>query len=993
MTDLFARLLLGYVLALPFIVPLIVNSSASLTTHTVLVRMEAPVPGHLQLFYDAGEGFSEARSTAAEIHVGSGATDYRLPLPAGRYAQLRIDPGTLAGRYVIERVAILQADETVRREIPLETLTPGGSVKLEHSPGRLIVQTIEGLSDPQLLFRPARPLIIPREIFNRRDLSLAGSVMMWWLAGIGVVWLVERLSRPGHDALRRRLTRATTLCEARPHLAIWCVAVAATVASAYPVIFMGKSLVSPNNGVMRLLYQEVPFTPGSTDTEIEDVRGNDVGATMVQSIPHALIQREAIAQGEVPLWNRYHSAGLPLWSQGLSYLFDPLHWIALSVSDPALAWDFTFLAHRVVFAAGVGMAAMAATGSLFPALLVVFVTPFVGVYTFRLNHPALFALTYAPWVLLAWFRLAHANHEREIGRAAVLLSIASALLLFASVPKEGAMMLLGVQGAGVLTVLLSAATGRQRMMRLGAAVAAGICVILITAPHWLNFLDTLRQSFTAYDSPYAALGDRSYLVGLFLGPLAPGMVRPGLHLLALVLLVACVTSPRRLFEQRPVAVCAGVGMGLLAAALGVVPESVLLAIPFVKSIGHVHDVFITAAVPLLLVASAAGVGILGASRWRAYLTVFVVGLCGAWFYAGIRHIARDDAFEPWAVLIVIPLAVGVPIAVHAARRQGSRLLPLIAATLAAVVLVLPGGLHAESGLANLDLLIFQPRPRVDLLALSPAVETLHAQTTDPVRAAGIDWTLHSGSQRYYRLEGIGGPDPLGSANYRDLLDAARIHRVMTWFTDIPMDDAPRLGTLLDVLNVGFLLARNDRAPVGFDEVPLGKPDRIRLGRRSSVWPRAFFVDGVSTHVDAADFLRLAAAAGKPMAAVQAGDDRALRAVHAYVKASGVVIPAQDYRLTANTTGFHLKTTSAGVAVLGETYLADDFRATVNGQPTEYFRINQAFKGLIVPGAGDWDVRFEYRPQYWDRSLAAAAIGVALLALMAVTAFSAGRTGT
>lgn len=992
MSEWFSRALLGYVLALPFIVPLIVHSSDALNTHTVLVRMEAQMPGHLQLFYDAGDGFSEARSTAAELQVGAGVTDYRLSLPAGRYTQLRIDPGTLGGRYVIERVAILQSDGSVRREIPLETLIPGPSVKLDSIAGRLIVDANEGASDPQILFRPARPLVVPRDLFDGRAVSFVARVIMWWIVGIAVVGIVERLTRPAHAAMQRRLAGAASSCEARPRLVIWCVAVAATVVSAYPVIFLGKSLVSPNDGVMRLLYQEVPFTPGSTDTEIEDVRGNDVGATMVQSIPHALIQREALAQGEVPLWNRYHSAGLPLWSQGLSYLADPLHWLSIVIADPALGWDLTFLAHRLVFAAGIGLAALAATGSLFAALLVAFVAPFAGVFTFRFNHPALFALTYAPWVLLAWFRLADAQNPRQIARALVLLAIATALLLFASVPKEGAMTLVAVQGAGALTLLLSAAPWRQRVTRLGAAALAGVCVILISTPHWLNFLDGLRQSFTAYDRPYAALGDRSFVLGLFLGPMAPGFVRPGVHMLVLVLLAACVTSPRAFFARRGAALCAAIGLAFVATALGAVPESLLLRVPFVKSIGHVHDVFITAAVPLLLIAVAASIGILQTSRWRTLLTVILVALACVWLYRNIRHIARDDAFEPWAVLLLMPLAIGVPIALHAVRREALRFVPLLAATVAAVVLVLPGGLHAETGLERLDALLFQPRPRVDLLAVSPAIETLHAQTNGPVRAAGIDWTLHAGSQRYYGIEGLGGPDPLGHADYRDLLDAGGIHRVMTWFIDIPMDAAPRMTTLLDVLNVGYLLARNDRAPIGFEDVALPRPDRIRLGRRTSVWPRAFFVDGVTTHTDAQDFLRQAAAAGKPIAAVQTADDRAQTAVRAYIKPATVVTPAQDYTLTANTTTFHLRTSSAGVAVLSETYYADDFRATVNGQATPYFRVNQAFKGVIIPAAGEWDVRFEYRPQYWNWSLVAAAIGLALLALLAIFS-SAGRIGT
>jgi hypothetical protein len=982
----FPRLLLGYLLALPFIVPLVISSTGALSVYAVDVRMVAPAPGHLQVYYDSGDGFSEARSAAIELQQGTAARDYRVPLSSGRCASLRIDPGTLGGDYVIERVAVVEPDEgIVRREIPLDAFRAGPGVTLEASAGRLTVHAPPGLSDPQIYYTPTRPLTLPRPWINWRVMRLLGQVALWWLAATGVVWAFERLSRPLHASVHRGVTDLTAAAERHPRWAISCVAALAAVISMYPVIVLGKSLVTPNNGFVRLLYQEAPFTPGSDDTAVEDTRGSDVGATMVHGIPHTLMEREALAQGEMPLWNRYHSAGLPLWSQGLAFLGDPLHWLTIVVPDPGLGWDLKFLAHRFLFALGVGVAVLAATNALLPALLVAMGAPFVGVYAFRFNHPAAFVLTYAPWILLGWFHLAHASNRRQMARAILWLAVGSCLVLLSSTPKEAAMMLLGVHGAGVLTVLITETTWVMRLQRIAAASIAGLAAILITTPHWWNFLDTLQQSFTMYDTPQAVLADRSYVAGMFLSPVIPGIALPGLHLLALVLLVACLMRPRALFEHRAVLACAVVGLSCIGLAFGAVPASLLVKIPFVKNIIHVNDVFITMAVPPLLIAAAAGVLVFGASLRRAWVTALIVGLFLAWVYAGYRRISRDDAFVHWAVVLLIPLAMSVPMAFHAAMARRGRLMPILASVLAAVVIVLPGGMHAETGLDTLDTLLLQPRERANLLATSPVVDAIHAGMKDPVRATGLDWTLHSGSQRYYGLEGIGGPDPLMIASYRDLQDAAHIRRAMAWFTEISKDEAPRFGTLLDILNVGYLVTRADRVPIGFDPVPLSGPDRNLVGRRSSVWPRAFFVDGVSSHSDAADFLRQAEAAGKPMGAVQAGDERALEMVRSYIKPSGTMIPAQDYRLTVNTTSFHLRVPSAGVAVLGETFLAEDFRATVNGQPAPYFRVNQTFKGVIVPGAGDWDVRFEYRPRHWNASLAMAGIGIALLVLIGIAA--------
>ena len=773
--------------------------------------------------------------------------------------------------------------------------------------------------------------------------------------------------------------RPVASLRSRPRLAVCLAALVATSTATYPVLFLGRSLVSPNDGFVRLLYHEVPYAPGSSDRFVEEVRGNDVGATMVQGIPHSLVQREALTSGEIPLWNRYHSSGRPLWAQGLTFLLDPLHWLTLVVPDPAAGWDLKLVAHRFAFAAGVGVVSLAVTGALLPSVVVAMATPFIGLYAYRFNHPALFALTYSPLILLAWARLVEATARRPKVMAAMLLALSSALVLVASTPKEGVIVLGCAQIAGALAVLLSPGDWRQRSSRLFYSAVAGIACVMLTTPHWLPFLEALRQSSTAYDKAYVDLADRSFAVGFFLGPLTPGAVRPGLHLLALVTMCASLAVPRHLLQHRIVLASAVVAGALIALAFGAVPAPWLARVPFVGNVGHLHDVLLTAALPLLLLVSSSGFAIImAATAWRGTAIAMLTAAACALLFVSVAKVSRDDGFEPWAILLMAPIAVALPTVVHAVRKFPRRALPVLSATAAVWALLLPGGLHTESGLIALDELLLQPRPRIDLLARSAAIEAIHADKGGPVRTVGLDWILHSGSQVFYGLEGIGGPDPLDVPAYRDLLDAAGIRRRMVWFTEIPFDDVARLSPLLDILNVGYLLARTDAVPRGFIDVPLPGPDRIRLGRRPSAWPRAFFVDGVLTHVDAPDLLRMAAAAGQPFAAIRLADVGAVEATRAMTAPSQQVIPARDYMLTTNSTSFRLTTPAPGVAVLNETYLPDDFRATLNGQPVRYFCVNEVFKAVVIPAAGRWDVRFEYRPRHWTESLAVAALGVALL---------------
>jgi hypothetical protein len=380
------------------------------------------------------------------------------------------------------------------------------------------------------------------------------------------------------------------------------------------------------------------------------------------------------------------------------------------------------------------------------------------------------------------------------------------------------------------------------------------------------------------------------------------------------------------------------------------------------------------------VSSAAGAAALvSAGPVRAALVAILTGLVGWWLVTRVAYLAPWDGFEPWAALLVLAPATALPCCVAARQFRRAPVLSLLASVATVVVVLLPGGLHVKSGLAPLDSLLVQPRLRVPLARTSPAVDAVHGTAADPGRTVGVDWSLFPGSQALYALEGIGGPDALRILAFQELVKAAGIRR-QGWLTWVTVPDVSQLAPLLDLLNVRFFLARSDDVLPGSVDVPVRGFDRLKVCRRPTAWPRAFFVDDVATYADAADLLRQVAVRREPFAAVQSSDSRAI-GLSGGVRAltpSGNVVPADRYRLTVNTTSFHVRAPGPGVAVLSETFLPDDFHATLNGRRASYFRVNHAFKALVIPSAGDWEVRFEYRPAHWELSLAMAGAGIAML---------------
>jgi hypothetical protein len=147
-----------------------------------------------------------------------------------------------------------------------------------------------------------------------------------------------------------------------------------------------------------------------------------------------------------------------------------------------------------------------------------------------------------------------------------------------------------------------------------------------------------------------------------------------------------------------------------------------------------------------------------------------------------------------------------------------------------------------------------------------------------------------------------------------------------------------------------------------------------------VWPRAFFTDHVVSYGSENEFVRLLKEGdGAPFAAVAQTDlDRQEALSKWRVSASPTpkqTIRATDYTLTTNTTSFKMKAPGAGIVVLTEPYLQDDFQLELNGKPSHYFRVNSAFRGVFVPASGDYEISYSYWPRHFTMSLWISALGL------------------
>jgi hypothetical protein len=219
--------------------------------------------------------------------------------------------------------------------------------------------------------------------------------------------------------------------------------------------------------------------------------------------------------------------------------------------------------------------------------------------------------------------------------------------------------------------------------------------------------------------------------------------------------------------------------------------------------------------------------------------------------------------------------------------------------------------------------------------------------------------------------------------YRDLLDTAGITRVWDWRYIVEPAEVAKLKAVFDLLNVRFYVGYHLGENRPGNEVAEIISADMDAYESKTVWPRAFFTDGVAVYGNVGQYCSwVKAGDGRPFAGIQDSDWVNLSPVPQVSGdlASRRISAATHYRLTTNTTSFTVSATGPGFIVLTEAYEKDNFRATVNGKAVPYIRINHAFKGVYVDAAGTYEVRFEYWPRQFTMTLVLFAIGLALIAL-------------
>jgi hypothetical protein len=828
-------------------------------------------------------------------------------------------------------------------------------------------------------------------------------VLPVWLLLLALVAWLERAD------LRTKVCGSVAAWSARhPRLALAGVALIATIASAYPVVFLGGSFVSAGSGA-KLLYDRFPTVPQSTAALGAEVRGADSGALLWQHLPGTEVQRAALAEGELPFWNRYNAAGVDLLAQGQSMFGDPLHLLVLAAGGEPWAWDLRFLAARFLFIWGMGLLAWRASRSLGAAAWVGAASGFVGFYVYRVIHPATFTVGYAPWVLLGWWWAVDAVQRRGRDRvaAAAVLVTASLCLVLSGTVKEAVVLSIVLHAAGLAVFVAECPPGRRRALTW--PLLAVFSAALLAAPWWLPFLDALRRSATAYDVPTVFQIPPGLLLGffdeIFYRPLQPGaqVTNPSANAVVLVGLLGLVATWRALRPGRGAVVLAWSLVPVAAFTFGWVPPGWIARVPFLGGVSHWDNCGSLALLVLTGPLAACGWAGLGARLRGASASADLRGVALGWAAlwavwlgtlqavpkvlpgvpSGARPLLADPAIPAWvwvsAVLLPAAALGGLALWRAAVRGRVAMTTAVLGLGACAAVLLWRHGVHAP-GVALPDYVV-TAAPREPLAQPSAALVALRRDAAgEPSRVVGVQGVLTPGWNARLGLEGLSGPDALMNRRYRELTEALGLPRFLDWRIITEAETFPRLRPAWAMLGVRYVLDDGSGRAALASLLPTVARADLDVYRDATAWPRAFFVAAVIPHDDAkALAARVLAGDGRAFAGVAVEDLRRpeWQAVpQTQNPAPG--IPARRVVLLPNATRIQIDAPSAGLAVLHEAWLDGDLEVTRNGAPAPALRVNHAFAGVVLPTAGLWELEFRHRPRAWTLSLRLAAAGIVLL---------------
>jgi hypothetical protein len=973
--------LINILLALGFILIAIIIKYSIIDKSYLEIEMTSEKPGVADIFYQNGEMVRAITIQGEKI--------YKFDIPNEYINEFRFDPAVEQGLIKLKKINIIKRDGNII-SVPLNAVSQLFQIKeIKEIDKELIVEIQPNANDPQLLIKYNfnNGLNLFEAIYNNYHIIILALAIIFIsnkiLKFIKIFWNID-------NSLTYIKSKINILINYRK-TTILIASIISVVASSYPIVFNGKSYITP---IGSSLYESRPYIPKfEFDGKFEDYRGSDVGAMNWSFAPNSVVQHNSIfVDKEFPLWDRFNSSGVPLYGQGQSMIGDPLHLLPVIFNGTALSWDVKFLSSKLIFSFGMGLLIFLLLGEIKIACAIAALSCFIGFYAWRFNHPAYFVFTYVPYIVYLWAYLAKViNSFEKYDFKKLILTITLVPLITwcqinSGAVKEGIILCLfaHIFGISLYCIKLNSEKIKSGIYLIFAII---VSTILLTAPWWYIFLATLKNSYTAYDIPnvhtYPIWEFLSFSENILFQKNRGYLVGPTINLVIFIFILYSL-------------ICKNLGkvywltLGLFSVsasfAFGIIPKNIVLILPFVKNIIHINNTFSVPMIFFGLILSGYG---LKSYLLNNELNVLAKNL----FILILLYIAiyiLYQAYTPYSLINLLILIIGILFIITLFlvrvdfKSKLNKFIVVVFLCGITTLILFRNSLHEFTPIQSVNSYIVNPNQRSNLNATSESVKFIQDKyrLKDPFRVVGNDHTLYPGYSNRYLFETIVSVEALRNNRYDRLLDLIDYPKIndWLWLRIVKDKDFETHRDAINLLGIRYVVTPESKNHYLSKYYKLVHKSDLEVYENVNAWPRAYYTNQFEYIKNDDDFKNIfLASKDKIFTTVEEG----YRSKNIVSQNDIQITSAGNFQVSNNKTCFDINASGPGIVVLNQSYYPDDYLLNVNDINTEYFPVNLSSIGFWVEKASTYNSCIIYRPKYISKSLYLSISGIIFLIFLAL----------
>lgn len=732
-----------------------------------------------------------------------------------------------------------------------------------------------------------------------------------------------------------------------------------------------------------LLYDFYGWYPGYLfDNKFEHFRGSDVAAHAF-SFAHAgnIINDSIFKFGEFPFLNRYVGAGQSLWGQGYSMIGDPLHWITIIFPSSSVAWDVKFLLSKFLLIIGFGFLAFRLTNCKLTSITTSLIVSFIGFYTWVFNHPVFFSLTYVPFAFLNAISIKNLISKQSFYQSeykfvsiyAILFCLIFWLNLNSTATKEAVINVLIIYSFIYIYLINNCLIMKENLYRKIIIVNfIFISAIVISLPMIFGFLNTIFNSAAATN--YDIFKNDPYPLSLIIAFFEPLLfqfnfysqgqfVGPSLNPFYLLFFISFLLIPKFDFLKKLLLVFILI---TLFFAFGLIPDFIVLNIPFINRIGHTGSTFLVPAISLFTVSMIYGIRNFytnfNPKIFKLFWFIFIVFSINLFLS---KYLYESFIIEIFSTLLIFVSCVFFYFYLYKYDggiikfKNSTSSYFVINSIILISLLTFKNGYHFFYT-KPIDKFLINPNPRMDFHVTSESMVFLQNKVkNNPARVIGDGYNLMPGLNYIYRIEHILSAEAIKNNYLENFYQFMNIKSVEwgNWYRmfDHSIND-PNFEKFLDIANVKFIASGKLFNKQNYSLIH--KSD-LYIYQRESAWPRAFFSSNIIFNTNM--ILNEKINNLKPFVLIN-NDEKKLTLKNF---SNNLFIPAIDYKLSNNKTCFTVNAPQNGFIVINETFDTNK-SFEVNNIPVYASRVNFWQSGIYIKNPGLKKVCSSYQIKYWDK---------------------------